>query len=141
MRVVKNSHTMISPSVPEIISSIKPVDYLLVQADKPWYSYYINFILFPDGPVNVSLVPPDLHYSVIEGHSLPSISCSSLCYPSCLQEWKNAVSNEELGHEGNLSFGILYRSDAGEYECTSSNQAMEYNNSVSVSIQVSVNCK
>ena len=38
----KISYTMVCPPVGEIIHLLKLVDYLLVQADKPWYNYYLN---------------------------------------------------------------------------------------------------
>ena len=46
MRVVSDSytmvcHTMVCPPVREIIHSLLIVDYLLLQADKPWYNCYI----------------------------------------------------------------------------------------------------
>ena len=34
--------TMICPPLREIIHSLKLVDYLLVQADKQWYNYYLK---------------------------------------------------------------------------------------------------
>ena len=39
MRVVKNSYTMGCPPAWEITHLLKLIDYLLVQADKPWYNY------------------------------------------------------------------------------------------------------
>ena len=36
----KNSSTIVCPPVRDIIHSLKLVDNLLVQADKPWYDYY-----------------------------------------------------------------------------------------------------
>ena len=32
----------VCPPVRKIIHSLKLVDYLHVQADKPWYNYYVN---------------------------------------------------------------------------------------------------
>ena len=32
----------VCPPVCKIIHSLKPVDYLHVQADNPWYNYYVN---------------------------------------------------------------------------------------------------
>ena len=37
--VVKNGYTAVCPRVREIIHSLKLVDFLLVQADKPWHNY------------------------------------------------------------------------------------------------------
>ena len=37
---IKKTYTMVCPPVREIIHSLKLVDYLLIQADKPWYNYY-----------------------------------------------------------------------------------------------------
>ena len=39
--VKKNSYTMGCPPVRKIIHSLKHVDYLHVQADNPWYNYYV----------------------------------------------------------------------------------------------------
>ena len=38
----KNGYTMGCPSVRKIIHSLKLVDYLHVQADNPWYNYYLS---------------------------------------------------------------------------------------------------
>ena len=42
MRVVYNSYSTVCPSVPEIIHSLKLANYLLTQANKPWYKYYME---------------------------------------------------------------------------------------------------
>ena len=42
MSVVLNSYTMLCPPVREIIHSLKLADYLVVQTDKAWYTYYVN---------------------------------------------------------------------------------------------------
>ena len=39
-----NSYTMFCPPVRKIIHSLKLVDYLHVQADNPWYNYYLIVI-------------------------------------------------------------------------------------------------
>ena len=45
----KNSYTMGCPPGRKIIHSLKLVDYLHVQADNPWYKYYlINFNISVD---------------------------------------------------------------------------------------------
>ena len=41
-----NSYTMVFPPVREIIHSLKLVDYLHVQADNPWYNYYLYHFTF-----------------------------------------------------------------------------------------------
>ena len=38
-----NSYTKVCQPVLDIIHSLKLVDYLLLQADKPWYYYYVFF--------------------------------------------------------------------------------------------------
>ena len=40
---------MVCPPVREIIHSLKLVDYLHVQADKPWYNYYIKLHTIKSG--------------------------------------------------------------------------------------------
>ena len=39
---ISNSYTMGCPPVRKIIHSLKLVDYLHVQADNPWYNYYLT---------------------------------------------------------------------------------------------------
>ena len=36
---------MVCPPIREIIHSLKLVDYLLVQADRPWYIYYVSAVM------------------------------------------------------------------------------------------------
>ena len=42
MRMIQNSYAMVCPPVREIINSLKLLDYLLIQADKPWYNNYLS---------------------------------------------------------------------------------------------------
>ena len=41
MKIVQNSYIMAYPPAQEKIHSLKLVDYLLPQADKPQYNYYL----------------------------------------------------------------------------------------------------
>ena len=41
-RVIESPVYMYCPAVYKIIHSLKLVDYLHVQADNPWYNYYIS---------------------------------------------------------------------------------------------------
>ena len=41
-----NSYIMVCPPVREIIHSLKLADYLLLQADKPWYNFYLTLFSF-----------------------------------------------------------------------------------------------
>ena len=44
---------MVCPPVREIIHELKLVVYILVQADKPWYNYYLKSFLFQWGGAKV----------------------------------------------------------------------------------------
>ena len=43
---------MVYPPVREIIHELKLVDYLLVQADKPWYNLHVNGLANVVIPIN-----------------------------------------------------------------------------------------
>ena len=42
MRVAQKSYTMVCRHAWETIHSLKLVHYRIVQADKPWYNYYVT---------------------------------------------------------------------------------------------------
>ena len=42
---IQNSYTLVCPPVQEIIHSLKLMDYLLVQADKPLYNYNLSMVI------------------------------------------------------------------------------------------------
>ena len=43
MRVIYISYTMVCLPAWEITHLLKLMNYLLVQADKPWYNYYLQY--------------------------------------------------------------------------------------------------
>ena len=62
IRLVLNSYTIVCSPVREIIHSLKPVDYLYAQTDKPWYNYNLNNYMatsiFSSGVRYIAIFPP-----------------------------------------------------------------------------------
>ena len=100
-----------------------------------------RLIIFTDGPDVVTIIPPDTSVSGIEGHILHDITCSSDCYPSCRQIWKNDTSNKIIEPQGTLSLGNVSRYFTGTYTCTVSNEFPDLTTSKKNSIHVTIKCK
>ena len=69
---------MICPPVREIIHSLKLLDYLPVQADKPWYNYYIILLVQADKPLYNYYIILGI-YSVTVTHVITSCNTEGRC--------------------------------------------------------------
>lgn len=94
-----------------------------------------------DGPDKITLVPATINHTVVEGHILQNILCSTECWPKCTQFWTNVSSSHTIGSGGNLSLGTSSRYFTGKYACTSTNLSPEVHTNKTKSIDVTVFCK
>ncbi|WAR06635.1 CUBN-like protein [Mya arenaria] len=72
-----------------------------------------------NGPENLSLSPSQTTYTVTEGHTLVSITCSATCNPACTYKWSR--SGVAVSSTATLNLGQVVRGVAGSYICTARN--------------------
>lgn len=80
---------------------------------KTWLKYF--YIL--DGP-NKAVISVDKNYTLIEGESTDSISCSAECFPKCSIYWESEKTSSVLM---NILPNPANRSMNGKYICVASN--------------------
>ncbi|XP_060084872.1 hemicentin-1-like [Ylistrum balloti] len=87
------------------------------------------------GPsTSIALSPPDTTYTRTEGDTLPAITCTADCRPSCTFVWTRP-DNTNFTVSPVLSLEQLDRSEHGTYRCTARNIAGESTSTVSVSLE------
>ncbi|XP_021352863.1 carcinoembryonic antigen-related cell adhesion molecule 1-like [Mizuhopecten yessoensis] len=86
------------------------------------------------GPSAVQLTPPTTSYTLTEGHTLSTVTCSSDCNPACTYIWTKDGQSQSTGSE--LQLNKIQRGQRGVYRCTASNG---YGNRTSSDVTVIVN--
>ncbi|XP_021358583.1 carcinoembryonic antigen-related cell adhesion molecule 5-like [Mizuhopecten yessoensis] len=86
------------------------------------------------GPSNVSLTPSTTSYTPIEGHTLPTVTCSSDCNPVCTYSWTKDGQSHTTGSD--LQPTDIVRGQTGVYRCMASNI---YGSRTSSDVSVTVN--
>jgi hypothetical protein len=92
-----------------------------------------NIYFFLDGPESVTLSPPTTTYTVTEGDTIPSISCTTSCRPQCTFMWTgpNGTTNDLYLHNIN-------KNQKGTFYCTDTN---DVGSKMSSNVEVDVRCK
>jgi hypothetical protein len=94
------------------------------------------FIFIVDGPEYVTLSPPTTTYTVTEGDTIPSISCTASCRPQCTFMWTGP--NVPDGTTNDLYLQNINRNQTGTFYCTAIN---EVGSNMSSNVKVDVRCK
>jgi hypothetical protein len=94
------------------------------------------FIFIVDGPEYVTLSPPTTTYTVTEGDTIPSISCTASCRPQCTFMWTGP--NVPDGTTNDLYLQNINRNQKGTFNCTATN---EVGSRMSSKVAVDVQCK
>ncbi|XP_021352851.1 hemicentin-2-like [Mizuhopecten yessoensis] len=71
------------------------------------------------GPSSVGLSPPTTSYTLTEGQTLPTVTCSSDCNPVCTYSWTKDGQSHTTGSD--LQLTNIQRGQTGVYRCTASN--------------------
>jgi hypothetical protein len=75
-------------------------------------------------------------YTVTEGDTIPSISCTASCRPQCNYMWTGP--NVPGGTTNDLYLQNINRNQKGTFNCTVTN---EVGNNMSSTVEVDVQCK
>jgi hypothetical protein len=94
------------------------------------------FLFILDGPGSASLSLPTTMYTVTEGDTIPSISCTVSCRPQCTFMW--AGPNVPDDTTNNLYLQNINRNQKGTFNCTATN---EVGSKMSSNVVVDVQCK
>jgi hypothetical protein len=91
---------------------------------------------FSDGPNMVIITPSTQSYTLNETENLNQIQCTADCIPVCTMTWSGP--NLPAGTTSVLNLQNIKRNQAGNYQCTASN---DISSKISVVVNVVVNCK
>ena len=94
------------------------------------------FIFIVDGPEYATLSPSTTTYTVTEGDTIPSISCTASCRPQCTFMWTGP--NVPVGTTNDLYLQNINRNQKGTFNCTATN---EVGSKMSSKVAVDVQCK
>jgi hypothetical protein len=94
------------------------------------------FVSYSDGPNQVTITPSTQSYTLKETENLNHIQCTADCKPNCTMTWSGP--NLPAGSTSVLSLQNINRNQAGNYQCTASN---DISNKISVVVYVVVQCK
>ena len=84
----------------------------------------------------VSITPSPQSYILKETENLNQIQCTADCIPVCTMTWSGP--SLPAGTRSVLSLENINRNQAGNYQCTASN---DISSNTSVVVNVVVNCK
>jgi hypothetical protein len=90
---------------------------------------------FSDGPTMVSITPSPQSYTLKETENLNQIQCTADCIPVCTITWSGP--SLPAGTRSVLSLQNIHRNQAGNYQCTASN---DISSKTSVVVNVVVKC-
>jgi hypothetical protein len=91
---------------------------------------------FSDGPNMVTFTPSTQYYTLNETENLNIIQCTADCIPVCTMTWSGP--NLPAGTTSVLNLQDINRNQAGNYQCTASN---DVSSNTSVVVNVVVQCK
>ena len=91
---------------------------------------------FSDGPNQVIITPSMQFYTLKETENLNEIQCTADCIPVCTMTWRGP--NHPANTTSVLSIQNINRTQAGNYQCTASN---DVSNKTSIVVNVDVKCK
>lgn len=91
---------------------------------------------FSDGPNQVIITPSTQSYTLKETENLNQIQCTADCIPVCTMTWSGP--NLPAGTTSVLNLQNINRNQAGNYQCTASN---DVSSKTSVVVNVVVQCK
>jgi hypothetical protein len=94
------------------------------------------YVLFLDGPESVTLSPSNMTYTVTEGDTLPSVSCTATCRPECTFMWTGP--NVPDGTTNDLYLQNINRDQKGTFYCIATN---EVGSKMSSKVVVDIKCK
>ena len=89
-----------------------------------------------DGPNMVIIIPSTQSYTLKETENLNQIQCTADCIPVCRMTWSGP--NPPAGTTSVLNLQNINRNQAGNYQCTASN---DISSNTSVVVNVVVQCK
>ena len=89
-----------------------------------------------DGPNQVIITPSTQSYTLKETENLNQIQCTADCIPVCTKRWSGL--NLPAGTTSVLNLQNINRNQAGNYQCTASN---DVSSKTSVVVNVVVKCK
>jgi hypothetical protein len=95
-----------------------------------------SYIFFSDGPNQVIITPSTQSYTLKETENLNQIQCTADCIPVCTITWHGP--NLPAGTTSLLNIQNINRNQAGNYQCTASN---DVSSNTSVVVNVVVQCK
>lgn len=97
------------------------------------------FLLWLDGPGNISIKPNDEQRTVTEGNTLGPLCCDAACNPTCLVKWRSSITKKGRvdSFSSNLHISNITRGQSGVYTCEASNSL----GNKSKDIKVVVNCE
>jgi hypothetical protein len=93
-------------------------------------------VYFSDGPTMVSITPSTKPYTLKETENLNQIQCTADCIPVCTMTWSGP--SLPAGTRYVLSLQNINRNQAGDYQCTDSNDISSKTYAV---VNVAVKCK
>ena len=97
----------------------------------------LNFLLYStDGPRQVVIYPATSNYTRNETDIVDPINCTADCKPFCTSTWHGP--NLPPGTTSVLNLANINRNQAGNYQCTASNNISSL---ISATVYVVVNCK
>jgi hypothetical protein len=94
------------------------------------------FVYYSDGPNQVTITPSTQSYTLKETENLNQIQCTADCIPVCTMTWSGP--NFPADTTSVLNLQNIDRNQAGNYQCTSSN---DVSSKTSVVVNVVVQCK
>jgi hypothetical protein len=101
------------------------------------YLYSVILVVsVSDGPNQVIIIPSTQSYTLKETENLNQIQCTADCIPVCTMTWSGP--NRPAGITSVLSLQTINRNQAGNYQCTASN---DVSSKTSVVVNVVIHCK
>ena len=96
----------------------------------------VLFLFIVDGAESVTLSPTTTTYTVTEGDTILSISCTAPCRPHCIFMWTGP--NVPGGRTNDPYLQNININQKGTFNCTATN---EVGSKVSSNVEVDVQCK
>ena len=94
------------------------------------------FLFIVDEPESLTLSPTTTTYTVVEGDTIPFISCTASCRPQCTFMWTGHNVPDRTTND--LFLQNINRNQSGTFYCTATN---EVGSKMSSNVVVDVRCK